>query len=83
MIKPGRSFAVQGFIYVAQIIPPGHLRKPHADQPATEVSRVNVVAFGQTRERLAFDQIEGLREDVSIGVPRGRPLTEPSPLLNV
>ena len=70
MVKRGRSFGVQAFLDVAQTLSPGQLRKAHADQllPATEVLRANVVALGQARECLAFDQVENLGDDVAAGV---------------
>jgi hypothetical protein len=73
MVKRGRAFGVQAFLDVAQTLAPRQLRKARADQllPVTEVSRVNAVALGQTRERLAVDPIDDLSENVATGV-RGR-----------
>jgi len=70
MVKRGRTFGVQAFLDVAQALSPRQLRKTHTGQllPGTKVSRANLVALGQTRERLPVNAIENLCKNVAAGV---------------
>jgi hypothetical protein len=78
MIKRGRAIGVQAFLDVARTLAPRQLRKAHADQllPAAEVTRADVVALGQARERLPVNAIENMSKDVAAGV-HGRPCCPP------
>jgi len=69
-VKRERAFGVQTFLDVAQTLAPRQLRKAHADQllSASKVPRANVVALGQTIQRLTMNQIQDLGDDVSSGV---------------